>query len=58
MSDNSNGSYKNVLLETLEAGELTKGRVKVLGQKVDDRCPFLALLRASGCVIKSSWNKI
>ena len=57
-SDNSNGSYKNVRLEATVLGEVTDLQVKDLGQKVDDRCPILALLRTSGCKINSSWNKI
>ena len=57
MSDNSNGSYKNVRLDAVVLGEVTDEQVKSLGQKVDDRCPILALLRTSGCKIKSSWSK-
>ena len=57
MSDSSNGSYKNVRLEAAVTGEVTDEQVKTLGQKVDDRCPILALLRTSGCKINSSWSK-
>ncbi len=57
MSDNSNGSFKNVRLKALVTGEVTNEQVKVLGQKVDDRCPILALLRTSGCTINSTWTK-
>jgi uncharacterized OsmC-like protein len=57
MSDHSNGSYKNVRLDAVVSGEVTDEQVKTLGQKVDDRCPILALLRTSGCNIKSSWSK-
>lgn len=57
MSDTSNGSYKNVRLEAVVSGEATNEQVKTLGQKVDDRCPILGLLRTSGCKIDSSWNK-
>ncbi|MFT6126896.1 MAG: putative OsmC-like protein [Patiriisocius sp.] len=56
-SDTSNGSYKNVRLEALVSGEVTDEQVKIMGQKVDDRCPILGLLRTSGCEIKSSWSK-
>jgi len=56
-SDNSNGSYKNVRLEALVLGEVTDLQIKILGQKVDDRCPILGLLRTSGCKINSTWNK-
>jgi uncharacterized OsmC-like protein len=56
-SDTSNGSYKNVRLEAIVLGEATDEQVKVLGQKVDERCPILALLRTSGCNIESSWRK-
>ena len=55
-SDNSNGSYKNVRLEAVVTGDITDEQVKVLGQKVDDRCPILALLHTSGCAIKSNWS--
>jgi len=57
MSDNSNGSYKNVRLNALVSGNVTDEEVKTLGQKVDKRCPILALLRTSGCKIDSSWSK-
>jgi putative redox protein len=56
-SDNSNGSYKNLRLEASVLGDVTDEQVKNLGQKVDDRCPILALLRTSGCEIESSWRK-
>lgn len=56
-SDNSNGSYKNLRLEASVLGDVTNEQVKNLGQKVDDRCPILALLRTSGCEIESSWRK-
>jgi len=56
-SDNSNGSYKNVRLEAKVTGEATNEQVKIMGQKVDDRCPILALLRTSGCTIDSCWSK-
>ena len=57
VSDHSNGSYKNVRLDAVVSGEVTDEQVKTLGQKVDDRCPILGLLRSSGCNIKSSWKK-
>jgi len=57
MLDNSDGSYKNVRLMAVVTGEVTDEQVKTLGQKVDDRCPILALLRTSGCNINSSWSK-
>ena len=56
-SDHSNGSYKHVRIEALVTGEVTDEQVKTLGQKVDDRCPILALLRTSGCKINSDWSK-
>jgi len=57
MSDHSNGSYKSVRLEAVVTGNLTDEQTKSLGQKVDDRCPILALLRTSGCKIYSRWSK-
>ncbi|PHS67116.1 MAG: hypothetical protein COB12_04265 [Flavobacterium sp.] len=57
MSDNSNHSFKNVRLNAVVSGEVTEEQVKILGQKVDDRCPILALLRNSGCEINSNWTK-
>lgn len=56
-SDTSNGSYKNARLHAVVLGEVTDEQVKTLGQKVDERCPILALLRTSGCNIESSWSK-
>jgi len=57
MSDTSNGSYKNVRLDAVVSGEVTAEQVRDLGQKVDERCPILALLRTSGCMIDSNWSK-
>jgi uncharacterized OsmC-like protein len=57
MSDTSSGSFKNVRLNAVVSGEVTDEQVKALGQKVDERCPILALLRTSGCLINSNWNK-
>ena len=56
-SDNSNESYKTVRLDAVVLGNVTNEQVKVLGQKVDKRCPILGLLRSSGCEIKSNWSK-
>lgn len=56
-SDNSNGSYKNVRLDAIVSGNLTNEQVKILGQKVDNRCPILGLLRTSGSKIESNWSK-
>ena len=56
-SDHSNGSYKTVRLETAVLGDITDEQVKSLGRKVDDRCPILALLRTSNCIIESTWSK-
>ena len=57
MSDNSNGSYKNVRLDAVVSGDATDEQVKSMGQKVDARCPILALLHTSGCKIESNWSK-
>ena len=57
MSDNSDGSYKNVRLDAVVRGEATDDQIASLGQKVDARCPILALLRTSGCKIESQWSK-
>ncbi|MBL4710066.1 MAG: OsmC family protein, partial [Flavobacteriales bacterium] len=56
-SDHSNGSYKNVRLKVVVLGEATDEQVKSIGQKVDARCPILALLRTSDCKIESNWSK-
>ena len=58
MSNNSNGRYKNVRLEAIVSGDVTDKQVNTLGQKVDDRCPILGLLRTSDCNIESNWSKI
>lgn len=57
MSENSNGSYKKVRLDAIVQGKVTDEQVKILGQKVDVRCPILSLLRTSGCKIESNWSK-
>lgn len=57
MSEHSNGSYKGVRLKAVVDGEVTDKQIIALGQKVDDRCPILALLRTSGCTIESNWSK-
>ncbi len=56
-SDNSDGSYKAVRLDAIVHGEATDAQVKSMGEKVDARCPILALLRTSGCKIESNWSK-
>lgn len=56
-SDNSNGSYKNVRLNAVVLGEATDEQIKSMGEKVDARCPILALLRTSDCKIESNWSK-
>ena len=56
-ADNSNGSYKNVRIDAVVIGEATDEQIKSMGQKVDARCPILALLRTSGCNIESKWSK-
>lgn len=56
-SDHSNGSYKSVRLNAVVSGEATDEQVKTMGQKVDARCPILALLRTSDCKIESDWSK-
>ena len=56
-SSNSNGSYKTVRLKAYVSGELTDENVKIMGNKVDERCPILSLLRTSGCEIESDWSK-
>jgi uncharacterized OsmC-like protein len=57
VSDNSDGSYKTVRLNAVVQGDVTDEQVKILGQKVDARCPILALLRSGGCAIESTWSK-
>lgn len=56
-SDHSKGSYKNVRLNAVVVGEATDEQIKSLGQKVDARCPILALLLTSDCKIESTWSK-
>ncbi|NOQ73132.1 MAG: hypothetical protein GQ574_14090 [Crocinitomix sp.] len=57
MSNNSDGSYKSVRLNAEVSGEATDKQIKAMGEKVDARCPILALLRTSGCKIESNWSK-
>lgn len=57
-ANHSNGSYKEVRLNAKVHGEVSEDQIKVLGKKVDDRCPILALLRTSGCNIVSQWQKV
>jgi len=55
-ADSSQGSYKEVRLSAAVHGDVTADQVAALGQKVDARCPILALLRSSGCNIISDWR--
>jgi uncharacterized OsmC-like protein len=55
MATHSEGSYKQVRLDSIVHGDISPEQVKELGIKVDSRCPILALLRTSGCEIISSW---
>ena len=57
MADTSDRSYKNVRLDAIVHGEVTEEQITIMGQKVDARCPILALLRTSGCNIESNWQK-
>ncbi|MFT4970477.1 MAG: putative OsmC-like protein [Chitinophagales bacterium] len=57
MADHSKGSYKSVRMSATVSGDATADQIKTLGEKVDARCPILALLRSSGCAIESTWNK-
>jgi uncharacterized OsmC-like protein len=56
-ADHSDGSYKAVRLKAIVSGNLTTEEINTLGQKVDARCPILALLKTSGCKIESNWRK-
>lgn len=56
-AEHSNNSYKKVRLNALVSGSLTNEEIKILGQKVDARCPVLALLRNGGCEVESTWLK-
>ena len=56
MADHSNGSYKKVRITAVVRGDLTAAQVQELGEKVDNRCPILGLLRSSGCEISSTWS--
>lgn len=56
-SDHSNHSYKNVRLKAVVHGDATDEQIRNMGQKVDARCPILALLHNSGCKIESDWSK-
>ena len=55
MKSSSEGSYKQVRLKATVHGDLNEDQVKNLGDRVDARCPILALLRSSGCEIHSDW---
>ncbi|MFT5819807.1 MAG: putative OsmC-like protein [Crocinitomix sp.] len=57
MSDHSNNSYKEVRMDAVVTGEATDAEIKIMGEKVDARCPILALLRNSDCKIESTWRK-
>ena len=57
MAVHSKGSYKSVRLDAVVHGNVTDEQIQTLGQKVDARCPILALLRTSGCEIESNWSK-
>lgn len=56
MADHSDGSYKSLSLKAVVNGDVSNEQVTELGNKVDARCPILALLRSSGCEINSSWT--
>ena len=55
MAEHSNGSYKEIRMNTSVHGNLTDEQVQELGKRVDARCPILGLLKTSGCAINSSW---
>ncbi len=55
--NSSENSYKEVRFQATVHGELTLEQVKELGDRVNNRCPILGLLKSSGCKIVSNWNK-
>lgn len=55
-SEHSDGAYKELRLQAVVHGNATEAQVQELGARVDKRCPILALIRASGCKISSSWT--
>lgn len=55
-TEHSDGAYKELRLQAVVHGNVTKEQVQELGVRVDKRCPILALIRASGCSIRSSWS--
>ena len=56
VDSHSNGSYKAVRFTAKVAGTANNGQLKSLGEKVNARCPIMALLSTSGCSIDSSWE--
>lgn len=57
VQDHSKECFRRVNLVTTVQGGLTSEQVSQLGEKVDNRCPILSLLRSSGCEISSLWSK-
>ncbi|MEP0265880.1 OsmC family protein [Dokdonia sp.] len=56
VTDTSEKSYKEVRFKATVHGDVTQEQVKELGNKVDNRCPILGLLRSGGCNIVSTWS--
>lgn len=57
VTDHSQGAFQQVELTAAVQGDMTEEQVQTLGQRVDARCPVLELLRVSGCIIDSRWQK-
>lgn len=57
VTEHSQGAFQHVAMTAVVQGEISEQQVLTLGQGVDARCPILELLRASGCMIESRWQK-
>ena len=57
VQDHSKECFRRTQLSAVVHGDLTSEQITLLGEKVDNRCPILSLLRSGGSVINSSWTK-
>lgn len=56
IDSDSNNCFKKANISAIVYGDLNSEQITELGNRVDNRCPILSLLRSSGCKIESSWK--
>ena len=54
----SENCFKRASFKAVVHGKLSKNQIIELGNRVDNRCPILSLLRSGGSIIDTSWSLV